>query len=554
MNIENQKSAEQMDLLTAVEHIVELASGSALCDEFYSEAEPYINYLSNRLDLTREQSVLLALFIDNSDDLCISLSDLCRILDCRTTRILKRMNDIDVLENRELIRRNGTKHDERHISYEVPYEVIDAFKRNEKFVPRDLSGLTCAQLFDELDVIFNARKDGILTFDATCQKIYNLLDNNPQLVFVTKIQSYGFNNDSLMLLALFSHLFVNNGDDNIAFHDIDFLFERIRWNNIKSMLNRGTHPLILSKMIEWNNNDGFVTRDSFRITSQAKRDLFGELDLVLLDSKKKRNDVIKAEDIVAKKLYYSENINLRIDELAHLLDDSQYLKIRSRMEESGFRCGFACLFYGAPGTGKTETVLQLARQTGRDVMQVNIAQMKSMWVGESEKNVKRVFDEYRAKVKNSDIAPILLFNEADAIIGQRMENAERSVDKMNNTMQNILLQEMETLDGIMIATTNLAQNLDKAFERRFLYKIKFDKPTPEARMSIWQEMIPDLTVDEARTLSSRYEFSGGQIENIARRHAISKILHGDNKNILVELLDYCDDEKLETSQHKKIGF
>ena len=187
-------------------------------------------------------------------------------------------------------------------------------------------------------------------------------------------------------------------------------------------------------------------------------------------------------------------------------------------------------------------------------MQVNIAQMKSMWVGESEKNVKRVFDEYRAKVKNSDIAPILLFNEADAIIGQRMENAERSVDKMNNTMQNILLQEMETLDGIMIATTNLAQNLDKAFERRFLYKIKFDKPTPEARMSIWQEMIPDLTVDEARTLSSRYEFSGGQIENIARRHAISKILHGDNKNILVELLDYCDDEKLETTQHKKIGF
>lgn len=224
------------------------------------------------------------------------------------------------------------------------------------------------------------------------------------------------------------------------------------------------------------------------------------------------------------------------------------------MKESGFRCGFACLFYGEPGTGKTETVLQLARQTGRDILQVNVSQIKSMWVGESEKNIKQLFDNYRAKVKDSKIAPILLFNEADAIINKRQEGAERAVDKMENSIQNIILQEMETLDGILIATTNLAQNMDKAFERRFLYKIKFEKPTIEARMNMWHEMIPTLNDEDSRALASNYDFSGGQIENIARHYTIGKILHGESANVVEVLSEYCDSERLETKEKRRIGF
>jgi SpoVK/Ycf46/Vps4 family AAA+-type ATPase len=177
-----------------------------------------------------------------------------------------------------------------------------------------------------------------------------------------------------------------------------------------------------------------------------------------------------------------------------------------------------------------------------------------MWVGESEKNIKQVFDNYRAKVKESNIAPILLFNEADAVIGKRQEGAEKAVDKMENSIQNIILQEMETLDGILIATTNLAQNMDKAFERRFLYKIKFEKPTVEARISMWREMIPVLKEEEARVLAAKYDFSGGQIENIARHYTIGNILHGDPENIIEELSTYCDSERLEAKGTRKIGF
>ena len=135
------------------------------------------------------------------------------------------------------------------------------------------------------------------------------------------------------------------------------------------------------------------------------------------------------------------------------------------------RKGFACLFYGAPGTGKTETVLQLARKTGRALMQVNISTIKDKYVGESEKNIKNLFDRYRQLVESEPIAPILFFNEADAIFNKRSENTERADDKMENARQNIFLQGMETLEGILIATTNLTSNLDSAFERRFIYKV-----------------------------------------------------------------------------------
>ncbi len=177
-----------------------------------------------------------------------------------------------------------------------------------------------------------------------------------------------------------------------------------------------------------------------------------------------------------------------------------------------------------------------------------------MWVGESEKNIKQVFDTYRAQVDECEIAPILLFNEADAVISTRKEGINDAVNKMENTIQNIILQEMETLDGILIATTNLAQNMDGAFERRFLYKIKFEKPTTEARMNMWREMIPSLDGDTATRLANKYDFSGGQIENIARHYTIGNILHGEPQNIADRLSEYCDSERINTKDGCRIGF
>lgn len=549
------KQKIQMDLLTAIEQIVEKAKNSKLSPEFYRKASLYIKYVSDKLDLTKEQSVMLALFINRSDDDSIRISDLGEFVKCQTVHMLQYLKDIDVLVKRELLRcHKGTGSDNKFISYRVQIELIDAIKLDEKYVPRTRKGLSCHELFAELEDIFKLREDHEVSFEMMTQMIHSLFEDNHHLNFVQTIQKIDLDEKDEMLLVMFCHLFANNGDDNIYFYDLDFLFEKSAWRRIKSDLRWGCHRLFNLNMIENANDSGMASREKFRMTDTAKTELLSELDLDLRYSKMAAKDMIRFDKIVEKKLFYGENVQSQITELSQLLENKHYHVIHTRMQESGLRCGFTCLFYGAPGTGKTETVLQLAHQTGRDIYQVNVSQIKSSWVGDSEKNIKRIFDTYREIARKNTTTPILLFNEADAIINKRMEGAESAVNKMENTIQNIILQEMETLDGILIATTNLAQNMDKAFERRFLYKIKFEKPTLEARMHIWHEMIPTLSEDDTKTLAEKYDFSGGQIENIARHNTINGILYGDNDNSLETLMSYCDNERLETKVTKKIGF
>ena len=543
---------KKMDLLAAIEQIVDKAKGTGLSAEFFRKADRYIRYVSEVMELTKEQSVMLALFVDNSCDTDITISSFGEYLGCRTSRLLRYMNDIDVLEKRELIR---GRHSHNDVTYRVPVELIEALKRNEKYVPKDYTGLTCVELFGELANIFDMRENKELRYGDMVKKIDDLFCCNSNLEYVQKVKSYGFSERVRMLLILFSHLFVNNSDDNVGWHDLEFMHDgRAMWSYVKNRLSSGDHPLLEANIIENNNDGGFGDRNSFRMTNKAKNELFGELNLTSMNKRSKRGDIVRYGNIVPKALFYNEKNKAQVEELASLLDDEKYNQIRSRMKDTGFRCAFTCLLYGAPGTGKTETALQLARQTGRDIMQVNISQIKSMWVGESEKNIKQVFDNYRAMVNDSQTTPILLFNEADAIIGKRQEGTLRSVDKMENSIQNIILQEMEMLDGILIATTNLAQNMDKAFERRFLYKIKFDKPTVEARTSMWREMIPVLNEEESRILAGKFDFSGGQIENIARHYTIGKILHGDSEDVVNTLSTYCESEKLESNDKLRIGF
>ena len=197
--------------------------------------------------------------------------------------------------------------------------------------------------------------------------------------------------------------------------------------------------------------------------------------------------------------------------------------------------------------------MQIAKETGRDIFIVNMSKLKSKWVGDSEKNIKQLFQTYKNIAKESELAPILLFNEADAIFGKRIYE-ENSIDKMNNAIQNIILQEMETLDGIMIATTNLTENFDSAFERRFLYKILFRTPETDVKAKIWRSMVDDLSEDDATRLASNYGFTGGQIENITRKLDVDYILSGRTPD-LEKILSFCNAESIQKANTgKKIGF
>jgi SpoVK/Ycf46/Vps4 family AAA+-type ATPase len=354
----------------------------------------------------------------------------------------------------------------------------------------------------------------------------------------------------------FCHLFVENEDDEIRFRDIDDYFEEGRvFNGIKRRLSGGDHPLMKINYVENANADGFGDRQAFKLTNKAKKELLEELDIKALNKNNKK-DLMLSSAITEKTMFYNKKEEDSICQLISLLRPENFKNVQERLSVNGMRTGFACLFYGPPGTGKTETVYQIARKTGRDIMMVNISETKSHWFGDSEKKIKEVFDRYNTYVESNETAPILLFNEADAVIGRRKEIGahNRAVDQTENAMQNIILQEMENLKGLMIATTNLTQNMDKAFERRFLYKIEFEKPILEAKKSIWRSLIPGLAQNETDVLAAQFDFSGGQIENISRRYTIEQVLSG-NAPSLEMLHDYCKAEMWEKSGMEiTIGF
>lgn len=553
--ISDKKDVEQIDLLQAFEIIVEKAKGSSLGEEFYQKVEPYLGFVSDKLCISKRASVIMALFADRCYDTHIRFSDLTEFLDCRILTLLRYSNETQELIDKEYVCQNRIE----GLSYSIPMEVMEAFQHNQRYIPSDVDEFTARELFDKFDELFSKCRCEKLNKQVLRKKLRALVGMNSNLAFVKAMALYDINveDKDFPLFILLCTLFVIDGDDDIRCHDLDFIYEEGEsvWRWAKRDLSQGNHRFLQKKFIEYTNDDGFADRESFKITDSAKKLLFSEMNLSAMRGSRPKGGMLSFESIKLKQLFYNDKERKLVEELAALLDEKNFQGIRDRLKETNFRSGFACLFYGAPGTGKTETVLQIARKTGRDLIQINISDIKSMWVGESEKNIKGIFDDYRKMVKQSAKTPILLFNEADAIIGKRMVGAEKAVDKLENNIQNIILQEIELLDGILIATTNLAENMDKAFERRFLYKVKFEKPDLHGRLQIWQTMIPSLNDADASFLAARYDFSGGEIENIARHYTIQSILHGKPADMLKSLVGYCDSERLEgRTPKRKVGF
>ena len=543
------KTKKDMTLLQAIEHVVELAEDSKMSKEFMKKAKTEIQLLAKSYGITERQAVLFCICMEKGPRR-VDYDDLASYLNLNKISVLSYASDIDALVRRRLLKFRDVKDED---DFDIPTAVIRCLKHNEVYQLPQRKGLDCAAMFELLDQWFEDLDDDAISPHDLCDELQSLFEDNPQVGFVKHLKEYNLNDENEMMVAYFAHRLVNRDDDDIRFRDIEDLYDsRADFNNAKGKLRSGEHKLQEKKLVEHKCVDGLADVTRYKLTEAAKRDLLAEMKLNATEEK--LADMLDASKLSQKQLFFPKDIQRQVDELSRFLQPENYQKIQERMKEKGFRYGFACLFYGSPGTGKTESVYQLARMTGRNIMVVDVPQLKSMWVGQSEKNVKALFDRYREQVKKAKLTPILLFNEADAIIGIRKNGADNAVDKMENSLQNIILQEMEQLDGIMIATTNLQQNLDKAFERRFLYKIKFDKPTEEARAHIWHSMIPDLSEFDIHTLASKYDFSGGQIENIARHYAIDVILHGHCENALPILIRHCDNERLEGTRSTKIGF
>ena len=298
-------------------------------------------------------------------------------------------------------------------------------------------------------------------------------------------------------------------------------------------------------------------KEKYLPTQRAFGKLFkGRSDLLSLEALSKQAEIIMASTIRKKELFFNEMNKEDIERLYYLMNPERFFTIMERLRARGRKESVTCLLYGAPGTGKTELAKQLALATGRDLVIADAAKLYASWHGDTEKNVKELFETYQYVQSISANAPILLFNEADGLLSKRTDVMRQAVDKIENRIQNLFLQALEDFEGIFIATTNLTDNMDSAFERRFLYKINFQNPDPDTRAKIWHAMIPDLGQAEAIILASQYEFTGGQIDNVAKKRDIDEALFGEEPT-LEQMLNYCDNELIATSgekSHEKVDF
>ncbi len=357
------------------------------------------------------------------------------------------------------------------------------------------------------------------------------LDNNGKLTIVQKARKYFGNNawdfygTQLFFYTLARKVILDESTNLDEF----FMNKQLNQWERKSFL----HQEIISE--SWGPiADGyFEIHGNGQVNDQLELDvsdagietLLPELDpsiiTSLLDCKIITIPHKKPSEIETVKLIFDEATKIKLRPIQKSLNPDIREKIKEKLGKR--KLGLTTLFYGYPGTGKTEFCYQMAKEFDLPILEINVAQIQNKWVGESEKNARKVFYQYKKLKKQSQKECILLFNEADALLGKRI-NVSSSVDAMNNSVKNIFLEEMERFEGILFATTNLTENLDLAFERRFLFKVFFEKPDSQSSAKIWKLYFPALNVSECSTLAKKFNFSPGEISNIYARFEIEKIL------------------------------
>ncbi|BEJ72904.1 AAA family ATPase [Campylobacter jejuni] len=343
--------------------------------------------------------------------------------------------------------------------------------------------------------------------------------------------------EQIIFLALLKEEYALSNESSIS-REMNSLLSLISENDLerhknKKLLQENAPLLNLIEYDEYLNAFGDISKSFFIIDEILQRIINFEPK----QSKKiKIESVLKDQDIF-ELIEPSTDINdiIMPENTKELLENilkQQDKKVLERLHSWGIKSNknieAKIIFYGPAGTGKTMSALAMAKSMKKSVLSFDCSKILSKWVGESEQNVRKIFDTYKNIVQTCKQSPILLLNEADQFLSTRVDGSSGS-DKMHNQMQNIFLEQIERFSGVIIATTNFLESLDSAFSRRFDYKIEFKKPDFKDRLKIWEKFLPKKALFEKDfdiNILSKYELSGAQIlmvvKNTALKVAVSK--------------------------------
>lgn len=544
-----------MNLTEHIEKIAQKTDDSkmiAITKSLMSDIRPVMKFLN----CTKEQALMFALiFFHTLETGDADLSDLARHLQVPVMRMLKYKKDLDQLIKKRLIRQQenmGPLRKTNSVSYYVHSQVIDSILRkklmfnvgkisnNYDFIIRIVEEMESSA--DDVGGFVNLEAD----FLELCRENKDLFTANKLL----KSRDFPVHEKLVLVQITFKLM---EGEEEVSVSDACSFLEGNKSFQLKvrrAFIN-GKSRLFVRGLIE-SRPGMFRNENELTITDKGLEYLLGnESEQFALRSKRIKNE-IQPGKISLVELFLNTGEAKQMKTLEELFDLKKFEEVTGRMKKKKMKAGIPVLLYGSPGTGKTESVYQLARKTGRSIIPVEISQTKSMWFGESEKMIKDVFEKYKYISQNNKVCPILLFNEADGIFSRRTTKLDAPVSQTLNAIQNIILQEMEDFEGIMVATTNLTDNLDKAFDRRFLYKVKFEIPDKTTRNKIMHNKLPFLTPKAIGQLCEQFSLTGGQMANIAKKCNIHELLKGKLPSP-GEIEDLCREE-LGLQDKNKLGF
>ncbi|EIX0252612.1 ATP-binding protein [Campylobacter coli] len=372
--------------------------------------------------------------------------------------------------------------------------------------------------------------------------------------------------EQIIFLALLKEEYTLSNENSVS-REMNSLLSLVSENDLekhknKSLLQENAPLLNLIEYDEYLNAFGDISK-SFFITDEILQRI--------INFEPKQNKKIKIESVLKDQDIF-ELIEPSIDindiimpqntkELLENILKQQDKKVLERLNSWGIKSNknieAKIIFYGSAGTGKTMSALAMAKSMKKTVLSFDCSKILSKWVGESEQNVRKIFDTYKNIVQTCKQSPILLLNEADQFLSTRVESSSGS-DKMHNQMQNIFLEQIERFNGVIIATTNFLESLDSAFSRRFDYKIEFKKPDFKDRLKMWEKFLPRKASFEKAfdvNLLANYELSGAQILMVVKNTALKVAVTEDGVFKMQDFIESIQKELNSSFDKSKIvGF
>ncbi len=549
----NSSTTEKIHL---IDRIVTRIKSNELTIDNISSKDDDISELSHMLgDTTPLQTMIWALIfaqdIEDRKPTMVELGELCLV---KPIKALTLMPEVESLEKKELIRILDPKDSKNRTKYcfSIPAKVIDRVVYNINDIDLPELDRDVISFLLIVESSFNRVEAGDMNFDELLISIDDLTEEYKDIDYVQNLMllDHLSREERLLVLRLsISTMFRSIAVLNTVVEEVS-LNDQV-WIRMKNSIMSGASILIKERVVqlESKNLRGEIR---LRLTDEYVHKQFGKDADIFIAKSNEEARLISPEKIPDVSLFFNDSFLAKIDLVHQLLIDDDFTRIRKEHSDEKRTKGVAILFYGPPGTGKTESVYQIARTTGRSIFPVQVTDFKGHYFGDSEKNLKKVFFTYEALVENSAKAPIMLLNEADSILSSRI-NVEQSTDQLVNSLQNILLECFETNKGIIICTLNNAQNLDKAYSRRILMKLLFENPDQDTTIMMWKNKMPSLSDDQAGQLAGNHDLSGGEMDNVARRASIIKLLN-DRSASFEEIEAFCYEEKLDENPIGKVGF